>query len=102
MHKQHPFTEVDLHAYVDGQLSAERCAQIENCLAEDAEARKRVQRYQELNQSLRTHFAPVLDEPIPRRLLRRAPARSGFHPRSVAAAVGWLLVGSVVGATLQF
>lgn len=102
MQKRDPVTEADLHAYVDRQLSEERRAQIEACLAEDPEIRERVQRYQELNQSLRTHFAPVLDEPTPERLLRWAPARSGFYPRSVAAVAGWLLVGGVVGAALQY
>jgi anti-sigma factor RsiW len=102
MQNHDPITEADLHAYVDGQLSEERREHIDAYLAKNAQARERVQRYGDLNRSLRAHFAPVLNEPIPERLLRRTPARSGFRPQRVAAVAAWMLIGSVIGATSQY
>jgi anti-sigma factor RsiW len=102
MQNHDPITEADLHAYVDGRLSENRREQVDAYLARNVQVRERLQRYGELNRSLRAHFAPVLDEPIPARLLRPTPARPGFHLPRVAAVAAWLLIGSVVGATLQY
>lgn len=102
MQNHDPVTEADLHAYVDEQLSEERRAYVDAYLAKNAQARERVHRYGELNRSLKAHFAPVLDEPIPARLLRPTPARSGFRLQKVAAVAAWMLIGSVVGAASQY
>lgn len=102
MHSENPIRDADLHAYVDGQLSEARRIQVEAYLVQNAEARNRVQRYQELNHALRTRFDSVAKEPIPARLLRPTPVKRGFMPRSVAAAASWLLIGGVIGAALQY
>lgn len=57
--------DTELHAYVDGELPPERCAQIEARLAGDPLAAERVRAYREQKQALRDLFAPVLNEPIP-------------------------------------
>ncbi|MFZ5620755.1 MAG: anti-sigma factor family protein [Pseudomonadota bacterium] len=101
-HIDNPIQDKDLHAYVDGQLSDARRLQVEAHLAQNPEARNRVQRYQELNRALRARFDPVAEEPIPARLLQSTPAKRWFMPRSVAAAAAWLLIGGVIGAALQY
>lgn len=101
MHREMLVTEVHLHAYVDGELSPQRRSEVERYLDEHPEARERVHRYQALNDALRRQYEPVLDEPVPDRLLRRATARSVFSRRNVAAAIGWMLLGGAVGAVTQ-
>jgi len=58
-------TEDDLHAYVDGALTAPRRAEIEAYLAEYPEDAERVRAYQAQNEALKALFNPVLAEPLP-------------------------------------
>lgn len=58
-----------LSAYLDGELPPAECAWLESRLATDAEARKRLHAYRLHDIALKRHYEPVLDEPIPRRLL---------------------------------
>ena len=58
-------TEDDLHAYVDGALTAPRRAEIEAYLAEYPEDAERVHAYQAQNLALKALFNPVLAEPLP-------------------------------------
>ena len=63
--------ESDLHAYVDGMLPAVLAAEVELHLASHPEDAERVRVWRELNGALRTAFDPVLDEPVPHRLVVR-------------------------------
>jgi anti-sigma factor RsiW len=58
-------TDDDLHAYVDGALTAERRAGVDAWLAGHPEDAERVRAYQAQNLAIRTLFDPVLDEPLP-------------------------------------
>lgn len=91
-----PVTEVDLHAYVDGILPAERAAQIEAYLAEHPEDAARVASYCEQTGALHRAFDPILDEPLPRRLEVPRPVWSRAVLR-YAAVVAWLALGGVAG-----
>jgi anti-sigma factor RsiW len=91
-----PICEDDLHALVDGRLSAERRAEVEAWLAEDPARAERIAGWRDDARQLHAAFDPVLDEPVPARLraaVEGRPARS-WH---IAAAVGWLALGAVVG-----
>jgi anti-sigma factor RsiW len=66
--KTHTINDADLHAYVDGQLSETRSAEVEAYLAEHPQDAERVRVYQAQNQSLRELFNPVIEEPVPERL----------------------------------
>jgi anti-sigma factor RsiW len=69
-------TENDLHAYVDGQLEDARRVQLEARLADDPAAAETARVWREQNEALRADFNPVLNEPVPPRLLAaRAPQR---------------------------
>jgi hypothetical protein len=69
------FTDEDLMAYADGELDDERRRQIQEAIQKDPDIARRVASHQALRDSLRNSFEPVLQEPVPDRLL--AAARSG-------------------------
>ncbi len=100
-----PILEDDLHAYVDGALSAARQAEVEAWLEAHPEHRNRVAAYARQGEQIRAAFAHVLDEPTPTRLGRNALMVS--HPGKTfgrSSARGWaaavfaaLLVGGAAG-----
>jgi anti-sigma factor RsiW len=96
-----PITEADLHAWVDGQLSGERAREIEAYLSTRPDAAERLEAYRAQKRELHALFDPVLDEPLPERVLAaaRPPARS--RARAVAAAVAIALVGGAAGWVLR-
>jgi anti-sigma factor RsiW len=96
-----PITEADLHAWVDGQLSAERAREIEAYLATRPDAAERLEAYRAQKRELHALFDPVLDEPLPERVLdaARPPARS--RARSIAAGVAIALLGGAAGWALR-
>ena len=94
--------QMDLHAYADGQLSAEGRRRVERYLEEHPKAREQLTDYQTLNQQLQRLYAPVLDEPIPQRLLRQPARRSWRRPLGFALAASFLLsLGGVFGWQLH-
>jgi anti-sigma factor RsiW len=95
---QHPITEADLHAYVDGLLPRARRAEIESYLATRPDEAQRLDAYRSQNEALRKLFDPVLDEPVPARLSanpRRGPMLQRFAAGLAIAffsgAAGWHL-----------
>jgi anti-sigma factor RsiW len=87
--------EADLHAYVDGQLDAERRAEVEAYLAEHPEAVAQVQHVREQIQALHREYDDVLNEPIPLRLAQASHWRA--WPRGLAAGIAWLACGAAAG-----
>ncbi len=65
-------SEADLQSWVDGQLPASRRAEVEDCLAALPAEAKRLNAYRVQRDALRQHFAPILDETLPARLLQLA------------------------------
>ena len=91
-----PVSEAELHAYADRQLTPERAAEVAGWLAQRPEEAARVRGWEAGRRALRTLFDPVLDEPVPDALQRRAGRRarwSGRLPLAAAAAVGLVLAG---------
>lgn len=71
------FSDEILMAYADGELDAATRAAVEAAMATDPQVAQRVARQRALRGRLRAAFDPVLDEPLPERLLesvRGAPA----------------------------
>lgn len=62
-------SEEALMAYVDGELDAEGAAVVEQAMREDPALATAVAAQRDLRQRLRQAYAPVLDEPVPQRLL---------------------------------
>lgn len=98
-----PVSEMDLHAYVDGQLSDERRADVEAYLAEHPAEATRVEAYRQQNNALRALFDPVLQEPVPDhiRFPQRTPVSARAPVRRYAAVVLATLVGGIAGWSLH-
>lgn len=94
-----PIDDIELHAYVDGQLDPERRARVEERLRGDPDAAARVDAYRRQNELLRALFDPALAEPAPA-AGRRARQPGGWlrHVATAAAllaavALGWFARG---------
>ncbi|MCB1414368.1 MAG: anti-sigma factor [Xanthobacteraceae bacterium] len=74
-----PVTEDELHAYVDGELPAERRADVEAWLAAHPDDADRVGAWRAMADALHARYGGVTDEPVPARLnvdrLARPPRR---------------------------
>ena len=90
-----PITEADLQAYVDGRLAQARCAEVETWLTTRPDEAERIVQLRGQRDALRAFYDPVLDEPVPDRLMRLA-AR-GPRARGVALAAGWVALGLLAG-----
>jgi anti-sigma factor RsiW len=93
-------TESELHAYVDGQLPAERRAAVEDYLAAHPAEAERVRAYQKQNEQLHALFDTALDEPVPTAMQRR-PARHVPAPVRAAALLATAVLGGVLGWVLR-
>ena len=91
----------ELHAYVDGRLDAGRVADLELWLAGNPEAAERVRTYRAQNRALQTLLDPVLDEPVPARLIGTLQRRRRTLPLRAAATIAWLVVGGIAGYALH-
>jgi len=88
-----PITEAELHAYVDGALAEGDRAGVEAWLASHPEDAERLRAYAEQNTLLRSFYNPVLEEPVPAKLLAVRPrAWWGY-----AAAAGIFALGIGLG-----
>ncbi|MBB4129441.1 hypothetical protein [Xanthomonas sp. 3075] len=74
--------QATLQAYADGALTPEQVERIEAALATDPQLAAAVRTLQRVNAQLRAGFAPVLDEPIPVRLLEAARRRPPITPQT--------------------
>lgn len=92
-----PITEAELHAFVDGQLTPERHREIETALAQRPEEALRVQAYRDQKRALRALFDPVLDEPLPQRVLDAARPRAPWYAQRWVAGVAIALVSGATG-----
>ena len=97
-----------LVAYVDGELPRERLAAVEAALMRDAEAWETVRLLRLSASAAARAFAPVLQEPIPARLIAAAnPMRAGnrraarYWPMAVAASLTALAIGIGAGYELR-
>jgi anti-sigma factor RsiW len=85
--------EADLHAYSDGRLDEARRLRVEAHLAHDARAAEKVRAWRGQNEALRALYNPVLNEPVPQRLLAARAPRVRWPYYALAAAVTGLSFG---------
>jgi len=90
-----PITEADLQAFIDGRLTDGRRVEVEAWLASRPDEALRVAQLRGQREALHDLYDPVLDEPVPERLVRAA-GRSR-RSRGYALAAGWIAIGAVAG-----
>ncbi len=104
-----PIAEEELHAYVDGQLDADRRAAVLRYLQDHPDVARQVAGWGAQREALRVAFARVAEEPIPprlglERLVQQRLGRRWLAWRAAAAVVlafglgvtgGWFLRGGV-------
>ena len=112
-----PVTEDELHAYIDGELPADRKAAVAAWLAEHPEQAALVASWRAQAESIRAHFGTAVDEPVPQRLKldqvlkhEQANGRSWMAMAAAAAivafivggAAGWMARGASAAAPSSF
>ena len=112
-----PVTEEELHAYVDGELPADRKEAVVAWLAAHSEQAALVAAWRAQADSIRARYGAVADEPIPDRLkldqvmnLNRSSGRSWAAMAAAAAivafvaggAAGWMARGASAAAPTGF
>jgi anti-sigma factor RsiW len=92
-------TEDELHAFVDGQLPAERFAAVEAWLASHPEDAARIGAWRAQADAIRLRFGEAANEAVPQRLKIDSLLRSGRKWRTIAAAVAAcaFLGGGIIG-----
>lgn len=98
-----PVTEDELHAYVDGELPAERRQAVEAWLAGRPDDAAKVASWRAMSEALHAKYDAVLDEPVPARLavdaLARPPRR--WMMGAIAAMLVAFAAGGAVGWTMH-
>jgi anti-sigma factor RsiW len=100
-----PFTSVsedELHAYVDGELPADRREAVAAWLAAHPEEAARVAAWRAQAEGIRTRYGAVAEEPVPERLkldylARYARSNRRFWMGAVAATLAAFLIGGSAG-----
>jgi len=98
-----PVTEDELHAYVDGELPADRSAAVAAWLAAHPEGAALVAAWRAQADAIRARYAAVTDESMPNRLkvdtLMRLGRSAGrrWTAMAVAASLGAFLIGGAAG-----
>lgn len=94
-----PVTEDELHAYVDGELPADRQPAVDAWLAVHPDDMARVTAWRSLADAIRTRYGAVATEPVPARLTLRQIEHAGRSWRGMAAAatIAAFLVGGIAG-----
>lgn len=91
-----------LMAYADGALPPDETSRINALVAADPELARRVEEHRALKAAVFGAFAPVLEDPVPQRLLPQArPAIRFGGPPAWAAMAACLVVGVLAGGGLQ-
>jgi anti-sigma factor RsiW len=101
-------SEDDIHAYVDGTLSADARERVERAMARDPALAAKINDYFSLNAVLHERYDRTLAEPIPKRLRpgviyrRRTAANWSHWPRYAGLAAALVVgVGIGMGAGMQ-
>jgi len=104
-----PVTEDELHAYVDGEIAADRRGAVEAWLASHPEHAARVAHWRAQADAIRARYDAIASEPVSARFDLDKLARGSRSWRAVAAAaviaaflaggvVGWMAVGEPIVA----
>jgi anti-sigma factor RsiW len=92
------YSDEQLSAYVDGELSEAECVEVDTWLQDHPAAAELVTQWAADREALRQRFGPVLDETVPAALRATVWRRPGLPRWAMAAsAAGLLLTGALLG-----
>lgn len=98
-----PVTEDELHAYVDGELPADRIEAVKDWLAAHPDAAAQVAAWRAMSDSLHAKYDHVADEPVPAHLnidaLSRPPRRWAYA--AIAATLAAFVIGGGAGYAMR-
>lgn len=98
MSKDNPITDLDLHAYLDGELPAERQRAVEEYLFTRPDEAERLAAWAADSEAIRSAYDPVAQEPVPERLLRTVTReRRSRYVYAAAAAAAFAVFGAGFG-----
>jgi anti-sigma factor RsiW len=108
-----PVTEDELHAYIDGEIPADRRGAVEAWLASHPEDAARVAQWRAQADAIRTRYGAVALEPVSSRFDLERLTRQSHSWRAIAAAavvvaflaggvVGWMAHGASAAAPSRF
>jgi anti-sigma factor RsiW len=94
-----PVMEAEFHAYVDGEIDADRRAAVEAWLSSHPEDAARVAAWRAQADDIRTRYGSVASEPVPARLAleRIVRSRRSWAAAAAAAAVAAFVAGGAAG-----
>jgi anti-sigma factor RsiW len=94
-----PVTDDELHAYVDGELPADRRAAVEAWLATHADDAARVAAWRLQADAIRARYGDVAEQPIPRKLQldRMSYASRPWKAAAAAAVIAAFFLGGFAG-----
>jgi len=98
-----PVTEDELHAYVDGELPAERKEAVAAWLAAHSDEAALVAAWQAQAEAIRARYGGIADEPVPERLTLAQLLRRGrldgrrWFAYAAAASLAAFLIGGTLG-----
>lgn len=96
--KNSPVTEDELHAYVDGELPADRREAVANWLAAHPGEAATVAAWLAQAEAIRARYGSAADEPVPARLkLDQVMRRGGGRARAFAAAAAAAVFAFAIG-----
>jgi anti-sigma factor RsiW len=94
-----PVTEDELHAYVDGELPADRREAVDAWLARHPDEAARVAAWRAQAESVRTRYGSIVHEPVPARLAldRITRSRRSWTAIAAAATIAAFVIGGAAG-----
>jgi anti-sigma factor RsiW len=93
-----PVTEDELHAYIDGELAADRIAAVETWLASHPDDMAKVAAWRAQGDAIRARYGAVADEPVPARFDLAQLMRTDTSWRqkaAIAAAIAFIAGGAI-------
>ncbi|WP_044562748.1 anti-sigma factor [Azospirillum sp. B4] len=92
-----PIAEVDLHAFLDGELPDERARVVEAAILADPALAERLAGYEADKAMMRRLYGPLIDRPVPRHLVDLAQSAATEPVRPWA---DWRRLGAVAAVVL--
>jgi hypothetical protein len=78
----HGISQETLYAYVDNELNATDSAKVEAAMAGDPALKSLIEEQRALRALLGNAYSPVLDEPVPERIMAAAQAKPAAKPKA--------------------